>query len=517
MNNSAHSAKTIDEISSARSKILVGDLEKFAHESSISFGSKIFGRGLQILSQVFIARLFGPAVFGLYSIGWTILRIAGDFAPLGLDNAVIRFIPRYRYTDPGALNGVLVRCLGISVLSGLILGCSLYWSAPWLAIHVFGKPELISVLRLFAIAFPAYAGLRAVSAATRATQQMKYAAYTEEVAQPGLNLLFIFLFFILGWHLLGMVTAATLSFALAFLLGIGYLKRLFADALRVPQSPGLSFWELISFSLPTSLAGLFAFLILWMDRLMVGFYLPAQDVGIYQAVSQWVALFAVILDAFAKMMAPMVSQFYQDGEHDRLHELFRVCTKWTLYLCVPAFLISCFAPDLLLTVIFGPEYEAGWLPLIILSVGQLINAGTGAIDVFLIQTGHQNRWLRILLVIFILNAVLLSYLIPRFGITGAATASSIAVIALFAIGFNEVRRVLHLWPFDRRYLKILPPAVLSIVILIGIRHWDAFSPVMELLLMIFAVAVVFSLSLFFMGLDPEDREILSSVRKMLHL
>ena len=491
------------------------DVTRLAAGAGISLAGKLVGRGLHVVGQIVLARLLGPAGFGLYAIGWTLLRIGGVIAPMGLDRGVIRYAPRYWRTDAAGLKGVLFQSLGLALLSGLLMGAGFYLAAPWLATQVFGKPDLAPVLRLFALAFPLLAGLQVAAAATRVSQRMQFSVYAAEIGQPATNLLLILVFYLLGWRLLGAVAASVASFALAFFLALYYVRRLFPEVFA-PQlpSPFLA-RELLSFSLPASMAGMFTVLTLWADRLMIAYFRPAAEVGIYQAASQTAILFAAILGGFNLVLAPMIVDLHHKGERARLEELFRVSTKWVLYISLPAFLVICFAPRPLMTVVFGPDYARGWLPLVILAAGQMVNAGTGAVGLLLIMTGHPNRWLWLSGTMLLVNIVLNLVLIPRWGITGAALASAGAVSGLFLLGLLQVKRTLRLWPYDRRYLKGLLAAGVTTAALFLLRTWTTAPPALDLLLTLLVSGAVFAAVLLLSGLDAEDREFLRFARARL--
>ena len=58
-----------------------GLVREFASGLGSNLIGKFFGRGTHVLSQIFLANWLGPASFGLFSIGWNILRVIGVVAP----------------------------------------------------------------------------------------------------------------------------------------------------------------------------------------------------------------------------------------------------------------------------------------------------------------------------------------------------------------------------------------------------------------------------------------------------
>ncbi len=344
---------------------------------------------------------------------------------------------------------------------------------------------------------------------------MKYEVYTLDLIQPAAGLVLLVLFYLMGLGLFGAVVASVASFAIAFIVALFYVKHLFPEVFsrQLRSTPVAK--QLITFSLPTLLAGIFVNYMLWGDRLLVGFFLSAAEVGIYQAAAQSSIVFAVIIGAFNVIFSPMIPGLHHTREKKRLEELFRVSTKWALYLSLPLYLTICFAPREIMIVVFGPEYVSGFSTLIILSTGQLINAGTGTVGQLLVMTGFQNRWFSLSAVMSFASIALSLLLIPRLGLVGAALGTAGSVSGLFILGLLQVRHCLGLWPYDRRYLKGLLATALSLAALFVLSLIDITSPMFSLMLTLFVSAGVFGSTLLFLGLDSEAWEFIRMIRARL--
>jgi len=447
------------------------DVHRLAGGAMITLVGRVAGRGLHLLNQVALARLLGPDQFGLYAIGWTVLQMASLIAPLGLHQGVIRYGSQYWRRDRARFKSVLGQSLKLVAITGLTIGATMYVLAPRLASRIFHKPDLVGVFHGFAIALVLAALLRVAAAITRISQRMQFSVLSEDTALPATQLALILVLVGLGgWGLRGAIFAAGGAFALAVALAFFFIWKLFAPDLRGGSAIEFRTGELLAFSLPTSLAGIFAMLTLRVDRLLVGYFLPASEVGIYQAASQAAMLSAIILSAFNAIFSPMIARLHHQGQMERLDELFKVSTKWGLYASLPLFLVLVVAPRQVMTVAFGQPYAKGAIPMLIMAGGQLINAGTGAVGFLLIMTGHQKQWLAVSSASFLINIALGWVLIPRLGLNGAAVAVAVAVAMLFLSGLAQVRRLLGLWPYDGRYIKGVVAGLGSLVALLLFRY-----------------------------------------------
>ncbi len=482
------------------------DVSSLAQGATIAFAGKIIGRGLHVLGQIILARVLGPAVFGLYAIGWTIVRIGSVIAPLGLNNGVIRFAGQYWPKDQRSIQNIVLQALQLAMSSGIVFGGMIFVGAPWIAKVVFHESELIPVFRWFALVFPLASGLRVGAAATRISERMQYSAFAEDLGQPGANLILIFIVMAFGWGLLGAVGAAVISFVIGLTLALFYTRYLFSLSLSKRTREIVPKRELLIFSIPTGLAGTFTMLIFWVDRLIIGHYLPSSEVGIYQAASQSAMLFAIILTGFNAIFTPMIARLYHAREHERLNELFKVSTKWGVYVSLPLFFVLALFPQDVMNVVFGSDYSAGALPMVILASAQLLNASTGAVGFLLIMTGRQNWWFSLSFFMFLANVILNIWLIPAMGLLGAAIATACSVSGLFLFGLGGVYLRLGYWPYDRRYLKGGIAVLVTVLVLLGFKWLNNSGALFNVVFAVLISLTIFFATLLVIRLDDEDKK-----------
>ena len=201
----------------------------------------------------------------------------------------------------------------------------------------------------------------------------------------------------------------------------------------------------------------------------------------------------------------------------RVEEIYRISTKWGLYISIPLFLTILFTSRELLVFAFSSEYVSGALPLIFLALSQLINIGTGPIDILLIMTNRQKTWLVISAIMLAANILINSILIPSFGLIGAAIGTATTVSASSIIGLAIIKRNLNVWPYDHRFLKIAISAAVTAGVLIGINTIIITSPIVRLFIIWIMAFSVFGTGLRILGLDSEDDELTILLKKSLKI
>jgi O-antigen/teichoic acid export membrane protein len=487
------------------------DVHRLATGVGIVLVGRSVGRLIRLAVDITLARLLGPAAFGLYVIGWTMTRIITLITPLGLDDGVIRFGSMHHGRDKSVVKGVIRESIRTTLAVGLFLGLTFYLAAPWAAEKLFHNSALIPVFRWFALTFPLISCLRVAAAATQVSQRMKFAVIAEELSQPSTALCLIFLCYLFGWRLTGALAAIIISWGISLVLGMRYVRRLFPEFASREIQPRFLGKELILFSLPASLSIVCGMILIWVDRLYVGHFRSASEAGMYHAASQFSIALAVVLSGFGAMMSPMTADLFNKGKIARLEEMFRVSTKWCLYLCLPLFLVMCFAPAQIMTVAFGKPYVLGSSVLPILALGQLFNAGTGTTGPVLVMTGYQKAISLLTAGTMVIDVVLMFYLVPRWGMVGAAAGTAFTVGGLSIVSIFMIRRVLRIWPYDRRYLKGVAATGFAAAALWLLRLIPAGTAFTELVLNILVSLGVFGVTLWVLGLDREDREFINLV------
>ena len=492
------------------------DTADLAQGASVSLAGRFTGRTLNLLTQISVARLFGPQDYGLYTIGLTILRLGGLLSTLGMDTAVVRYGARYQTKNRDRLSWVLLLSIGIPISIGTIAGGVLFFGAPWLANTFFDDPSLEPVIRLFALGIGPLAGLQVAAAGTRISKRMQFWVLAEELTQPALALLLILIVALMGLGILGAGVATVLSIGAALIVALYYVRRLFPEVWTKGVSPKGPWRELLLYSVIIFGSRFSIISMNWIDRLVLGSYWPAAVVGVYQAAAQSAILFAIILSSFNNIFSPLVADLWHRGEMRRLEAVYRTSTKWGVYLSLPFFAVIWFAPSLVLTAVFGQDYAGGALALKILAVGHLVHVGTGGVGLLLSISGHHRPWGLTAAAILSVDLMLLLALVPRYGMLGAAVATSGTFGALFMLGLVQVRRRLGLWPYDRRYIKGLIAGLGSFVALYWLSQMPFSQPLLGLAVLTLASVGAFGGLLLAQGLDDEDKEFMGLIRSRLN-
>ncbi len=434
-------------------------VDRIARGAGVSSFGQGVGRLLGYATQVAIARMFGPAQLGFYALGLTLVQLANILSMFGMDNSVVRYVARYRAEgDDARVRGTVLLVLGATFGIGVALSVAMFAGAGFLAEKVFDKPFLESIFRAFAPALPFFTLMSTALYATQGFQTVKYTAYVQEVLRPLVGLALVGVFYLLGVEILGAVAAYILSMAAGAALALYYLRRL------LPAGGGVrakfEAAEVLGSSGPMMVARITTYASAWGMIWVLGVFVSASEVGIYNAASRTAALSGLVLLAFSGIFSPMISNLHGSNSLGHLDRLYKDVSRWaftgSLGVFVPTVLLS---KDIL--AVFGTKFVTGWPVMVVIAFGYLFASSVGLTGRMLAMTGHERRLMWSRVVATAASLVAGAAAAPAFGLLGAAVAAAAGLVLVNALTLVSVRRLLGFWPYDRLYLKPFAAGVLA--------------------------------------------------------
>jgi O-antigen/teichoic acid export membrane protein len=494
------------------------EMGQISRHSAVFFLGTLFTAAAGYLFKIYVARMLGAGALGIYALGMTVVGFFGLFNGLGLPQAAVRFVAAYSATQQyERLHTFLRRAIGLLATTNIVLAGVMIFLGPWIARKMYHAPELAAYLRLFAIVlvvskFATFLGqvLAGYKDVTRRT------VITNFIGSP-LNIVLGVLLLAGGMGLRGYVWAQIGSGVMVLLLLAASVWKLTPDVARrapvtaVPLEP-----EVYWFSAAVFGVSFLEFLLGQADKILMGMFLDIRQVGVYTVAASLVAFVPVALQSVNQIFSPTIADLHARGERALLGRIFQTLTKWVLGLTLPlAFVMIVYSKALMR--LFGPAFEAGWIVLIFGTVGQLVNTGVGSVGYLLLMSGNQKRLIRVQAIMAVFLVAVTMGMVKPFGMIGVALAAA----ASNAIGnyfyLREVRSALQLSPYNRSYVRLLIPCVVSISVILGLRLFLAgvhpeWLPIA--IALVLSYATFGGLALLF-GLDEDDRMIVGAIQRRL--
>jgi O-antigen/teichoic acid export membrane protein len=485
-----------------------------SRQSSVFFAGTIFTAGFSYVFKVYLARVLGAEDLGIYALGMTMVGFVGIFNSLGLAQSAVRFVAAYKASEKfSQLHALIWRGAAILLAANVIFAALLLTLGRVVAVRLYHSSALahylpwLALIMLFGVLSTFYGKVLA------GYKNLVYRTLIVNFVGSPLTMLAGVVLISAGLGLKGYFIAQIFSAAVVSLLLLTAVRRLTPVESRFTAQTTTNIdRDIWTFSAAMLGISFMEFLMVQVDKIALGFYTGARAVGIYSVAAALVVYVSLVLNSVNQIFSPMIADLHTRGEYTLLGRLFQSLTKWVLGLTIPlAGVMMLFARPLMR--IFGHDFEEGWPILIIGTLGQLVNCGVGSVGFLLLMSGNERRLIKIQIAMATIMVVLSMALVPLWGVFGAAIAAAVTNAGMNAWNLIEVKRALGLTPYNRSYLRLLPPTAAAVAVILLLkknveifRHdWLAVAATT------IAAYIVFAIVVLAIGLDSDDRLIANAI------
>ena len=413
-------------------------VRKFAFDVGWVFVSSIVTLLIGFPLGIVLARWLGAANLGLYRMVTTIQGIAALVATFGIPPALIKYVAEYK-DDKDKLTQTTTSGIISSVIFGIVAGILLYALSGILA-SVFHMPELSHLLRILAFVFPFTSLVGTLIGLLNGLREMKTYAFLV-ILQSILSIVFIMAFVVgFGFGVEGAVFGIILS-AVGACIGGLYLSRKF---LRLNlQNLRQNTRKLVLFGSQLFGANAVNIIANQADIILIGYFLAKADVGYYSIAISLSMFLTLIPSAIQRITYPTTSEYWSKNNHQALQKMIDKSMKYSACILLPLGLGVGFFSQEIIALLYGQEYIYAVLPLCVLLIARVIRGGTAVpIGGSVTAVGRPDFALKIMAISAGTNVGLNILLIPRFGILGAAIATTVSLLLGNAIGLAVTQRIL---------------------------------------------------------------------------
>ncbi|MCF6159560.1 MAG: flippase [wastewater metagenome] len=419
-------------------------LKELLKGSSAAFIIRILGMGTTYLFALIITRNYGAEAMGIFALSQSALLITSLICKLGLDSASIRFVAEYSSQGQWAsVKEVYRKNLTLLIPVSFLVSFLFFFFSPYIAEYIFNKPHLSSGFRIISLAVLPHAILFLHSESLRGLKKIVAYAIFRNMSIPFLASIIISVAILFSKNLQTPVISYVAGIIiLSVISSVLWIKYTGISGYEVGNS--ISYHTILSVSLPMLLSSSMLFIMQWTDIIMLGIFRAEDETGIYHVALKVANFTSISLFAINSIAAPKFAEFYAKGNIKGLGRTAKQSTKLIFWSSFPLLLIFLFFPSYILGI-FGEEFKAGAHALILIALGQFVNAVSGSVAFILQMTGKQKAFQNIMIIATILNVLLNALLIPKYGMNGAALATMIATI------FRNVSSVLYI----KSYLNVV--------------------------------------------------------------
>jgi len=369
---------------------------------------------VSIPNAIIVARVLGPEGKGIYALVMLVPGMLYILANLGLSGANIYFIGSKKFSPTDIASNSLVFGFMVSILLGILFA---------LAYRFFLYPFFADVepLLIYLIILSLPFSLIAVYFKGILLAKFKIKEYNLlNTLDPLLLLIGVALLLILFNKgifslvllsiLVTVITLCVSSFLVHKMTKIRFLLRV--NMLK----------ESLKYGVRVYLANILTFLCYRLDMLLVAYYLGATQVGFYALAVGMAEMVWILSRAVQTILFPLVSS----SEQSESRVLSAVVARHTLFLSLLGCIGLAVVGRWVIEIFYGSQFLPSFVPLLILLPGILSFAFVGAPVSYLSGIGRPIFATWASLIALVVNIGLNMILIPKWGIAGAAFATTIA-------------------------------------------------------------------------------------------
>ncbi|UZE93665.1 MAG: oligosaccharide flippase family protein [Candidatus Pacearchaeota archaeon] len=484
-------------------KVLRNSLYQITATAIAKLGGFIF--------TIIVARMLFPELFGIYSLALAVILILITFADLGINSTLIRYtseaLGKKQKTKARSYTRFL---LNFKLLIAGAFALALFLIARPLSLYAFHKEALILPLQIGSVYLFATALLGFFSSLFYAIQKVKLVAVKEiifQITRIGLVIAFLVTIKSVPSVFIALSIAAFVAFLLCFfIISKSYYFLLKGPLIKIDKKRLLKFFGYLSIG---SITGVF---FIYIDRLMLGAFLPSEFVGFYTAIFAIVGAVAGLI-FMADVLLPVFTQI----KGQRLERAFKKAFHYSAIFSFPcAFGFAALAPWIL-KVVYGAAYVPAEyrIPIYIASAllaFLIIEIATGRYFSTLFYSKEKPQFpAKIIVIATVLNIVLNYFFIryfitigPAYGLIGAALATFISRYFYFGALAISSKRKLRIVPRATSLWKPLAASLIMLGFLIVYNYFVRLNLLLGITEILLAVIIYFVVMWLIKGITKED-------------
>ena len=407
---------------------------------------------LALLISILLARWLGPAPLGQYYSVLAVILLIGTIVQSGWDSFLVREVAALhemrRFAELRGLTRMALRIVAAVSLTS----AALFILVSWLLADR-------TILLLFITGAPAVVLLSTSTVRQAITRGMGWpllGLVCEHLARPSVQLVGLALLAsgLIGLQATPVAAMAVFSAAivasaiLAYLLQKPRMTETESDepAVLPPRS------EWLAPFMRTAVIGWAKAINLQIGTIVVSAVASDADTAYFRIALQLSILMSFGLVVATSIHANAFSRLFVRGDFEALE---RLAARGSLIGGVTALAIALAfiaGGQWLIRELYGESFGAVFTPLLVMVVGQLINAIFGPVGALAIATRNERVAMKVHVLSVVANVLLCALLVPLWGPTGAAVAAALSLSSWNIILYIVLRRRLGIRPHAGAYL-----------------------------------------------------------------
>lgn len=496
-------------------------LKRIFTSSLIVFVGVFLSKILTYLYRILIARFYGPEIYGLFSLAIILILSVVAFSSFGLFQGLLRFVPLYRGKKKlNNIRYILKFSLTLIFFSGITSCFLIFYFSEFISLNIFHNFELIIFLKIFSFVIPFYLFFYAFLSVIQGFEKTTIQSFFQDFLENFLKL-FVLLFFILFGiknnsvplsYFLGVFLVSLLSFIYCkYKIPLLFKKYYLSTKLKKEIRNNL-----LSYSWPLVFSTILYSFLSSIDSCMIGYFKGSTLVGVYNAAIPIAVLLTIFPALFTRLFFPLANKEFSKKNLNLLSELSKQVQKWILIFNLPIFMLIFIFPGVFINLLFGSEYTSALNSLRILSIGYIFYSLSVVPNNLIFVYGKSKIILLDVILITLLNFFLNLFLIPKYGLEGAAFSTSLSFVLLSIIFFFQSKYYSSITVLRRKMVSIILSSGISTFLICFIKKFLVINFLSIIFIGVFFFLTYLILIFLTKSFDKNDIEILKFIKSKIY-
>lgn len=385
------------------------------------------GSLLRAILVIFAFRILGPSLQGSFSLAMNFILIFSFIPDFGLTAILIRELSKFPFERKKILANAFIAVFLLILISILIINLS-----KNIFIKNYVAINLIILLSIFLIFDTLREFLYAIF---RAKEKMEFQAFS--------HLLTNLVLFILGLSFLKLNPDPFylgLAYVLASFIGLLFTIFLLRKEIFFNYIKFIDFKFILSLlnkSWPIGLANFLFLILTYLDSLIIGWFHPARDVGLYNSVVKLVEFLYFFPAALAMSIFPVVSK-----KDKNLDQTIRFGFKYSFLVSLPMFAGCFILAKEIIGFLFGSNYIEAYRGLQFIIFSLPLNFLVLILIDVLIALDKRKELLIYDFIVVMINFILNLFFVPKFNYFAASLIGSLSALLSLIFSYLLLKKYL---------------------------------------------------------------------------
>ena len=387
------------------------------------------------ITNVGLARIFGPETYGTYSLVNSILTWAQLFVMSGIQFALQKFVAEEpHHAHAIKRTGFRIQLVYSLVISVLVLGFSKSIA------NLFQDPGLVPYIRIVALNVFIFGLYRFYIGFQNGLRQFRTQAFIV-IGFSVVRLAAIFTLVFLGFSIPGALYGTMIGVTAGMMIGMAVSRGKAGDE-------RFDIRRLLRFAGPNVVYIVLVNVIYWLDLWFVRYFHGSTESGFYNAAGMISKMPNFLFMALSWIMLPLISRSIHQKEAQRTQTYIERSLRFVFLLFIPFVFIILSTSEHLISLIYSETYVPGAQSLRILIVGLFFLTLYTVINNILMADNRIGTLSLLTMGLIVLDVILNLVFVPSLHLNGAALATALtSLVGAGIVGVMVYRRFKTLIPY----------------------------------------------------------------------